>query len=241
MRVPDLLRAARLRTAYKGVEYLAVRRRLPSRLAGLTVLDVGSGIGQQAALMAEPGALVIGVDSSEEGLRYGRTMSSYGNGHAAPVAGDAWSLPFADSSVDVITSYGVLEHLDDPQGVLRSLYRALKPGGQLVLTADCLRDAAETGFPLAAFRDAFDVKSLYDVDSLYGAMTQAGFDVIEIGYAVASRRALDELRGYLAGSSEPPVAVKAARLGLAVLAERRQRSPKSGQFVLVDAIRPAGA
>src|SRR5512132_1056891 len=59
VRMPDVVRAARLRTAYKGVEYLAVRRRLPSRLAGLAVLDVGSGICQQAALMSEPAGLVI--------------------------------------------------------------------------------------------------------------------------------------------------------------------------------------
>lgn len=229
-----------MRTAYKGVEYLAVRRRLPSRLAGLTVLDVGSGIGQQAALLSEPDALVIGADSNEEALRYGRTKSSYRDGGAVPVAADAWSLPVADGSVDVITSFGVLEHLDDPQGVLRSLHRVLKPGGQVVLTADCLRDATETGFPLAAFREAFDVKTLYDVETLYAAMTRAGFEVIEIGYIVASRRALDDLRGYLAGSSEPRAAAKVARLGLTVLAERRLRSPRSGQFVLVAAIRPTG-
>jgi SAM-dependent methyltransferase len=229
-----------LRTAYKGVEYLAVRRRLPSRLVGLTVLDVGSGIGQQAALMSEAGALIIGVDSNEEALQYGRTMSSYRGGDAGPVASDAWSLPFSDASVDVITSFGVLEHLDDPHGVLRSLHRVLKPGGQVVLTADCLRDAAETGFPLSSFREAFDVKTLYDVDTLYAAMTQAGFEVIEIGYIVSSRRALDELRRYLAGSGEPAAAAKVARLGLSLLAERRLRSPRSGQFVLVDAIRPTG-
>ncbi len=238
--MPDVLRAAGLRTAYKGVEYLAVRRRLPSRLVGRTVLDVGSGIGQQAALMSEADVLVIGVDRNEQALQYGRARSSYLDGGAAPVASDMGTLPFSDASVDIITSFGVLEHLDDPHGVLRSLHRVLKPGGQVVLTADCLRDAARTGFPLSAFREAFEVKILYDVESLYGAMTQAGFEVIEIGYIVSSRRALDELRGYLGGRGEPPTAVKVARLGFTLLAERRLRSPRSGQFVLVDAIRPIG-
>jgi ubiquinone/menaquinone biosynthesis C-methylase UbiE len=236
--MPDVVRAARLRTAYKGVEYLVVRRRLPSRLAGLAVLDVGSGICQQAALMSEPAGLVIGADSNEEALRFG-SMSYYRAGGAAPLACDARSLPLADASVDIITSFGVLEHLDDPHGVLRSLHRVLKPGGQVVLTADCLRDAAETGFPLASFREAFDVKTLYDVDTLYRAMTGAGFEVVDIGYVVSSRRALAELRRYLAGSDEASTAVKAARVGLTLLAERRLRSPRSGQFVLVDAIRPA--
>lgn len=239
--MPDLLRAARLRTAYKGAEYLSVRRRLPSRLAGLVVVDVGSGVGQQAALMAEAGAVVIGIDSDEAALRFGRSRSDYKEGGAVPVACDAWSLPFADASVDVVSSYGVLEHLDDPTGVLRALHRVLKPGGQLVLTADCLRDAAETRFPLASFRAAFDVRSLYDVDKLYRVVTSAGFEVLDIGYVVASRTALDELRRYLRGSPEPSAVVKAVGLSRTLLAERRVRSPRSGQFVLVNAVRPTGA
>lgn len=211
---------------------------MPSRLTGLTVLDVGSGIGHQAGLLARGAGLVVGVDSNEEALRYGY-LSNYCAGGAAPVAGDAWALPLADASVDIVTSFGVLEHLNDPHGVLRSLRRVLKPDGQVVLTADCLRDAADTGFPLSDFREAFDVKSLYDVDSLYRTMTGAGFEVVDIGYVVASRRALDELRLYLGGCGEPSTVAKMSRLGLTLMAERRLRSPRSGQFVLVDAIRPA--
>jgi 2-polyprenyl-3-methyl-5-hydroxy-6-metoxy-1,4-benzoquinol methylase len=78
---PDVLRAARLWTAYKGIQYLAVRRRLPSRLTGLTVLDVGSGIGHQAGLLARGAGLVVGVDSNEEALRYREAFLSYRRTH----------------------------------------------------------------------------------------------------------------------------------------------------------------
>ncbi len=38
-------------------------------------------------------------------------------------------MPLADQSVDVIFSYAVLEHIDDPHGVAAEIDRVLKPGG----------------------------------------------------------------------------------------------------------------
>ena len=48
---------------------------------------------------------------------------------ARDVRADAHSLPFADSSVDSLLLVGVLEHVDDPVGVLAEARRVLKPGG----------------------------------------------------------------------------------------------------------------
>lgn len=45
------------------------------------------------------------------------------------------SLPFRRGSFDLVVNTQVLEHVRDPQTVLRELARVLKPGGRLFLTA----------------------------------------------------------------------------------------------------------
>lgn len=50
---------------------------------------------------------------------------------------DLASLPLADSSVDLIISRSVFEHLTDPESVYREFARVLRPGGRVVfLTAN---------------------------------------------------------------------------------------------------------
>ncbi|MBC7714915.1 MAG: class I SAM-dependent methyltransferase, partial [Rhizobacter sp.] len=41
-------------------------------------------------------------------------------------------LPFADNSFDVITCMDVIEHLENPEFVLREINRILKPGGRFL-------------------------------------------------------------------------------------------------------------
>ncbi len=49
------------------------------------------------------------------------------------VAGDAASLPFLDSSINVVVCSDVLEHVLYPEEVVSQIYRVLKPDGRLFL------------------------------------------------------------------------------------------------------------
>jgi ubiquinone/menaquinone biosynthesis C-methylase UbiE len=102
---------------------------------GLTVLDVGCGPGTDlpalAAAVGERGT-VIGVDLEPAMLQRARERT-----HSLPQvqirAGDAHALPVADGSVDRARTDRVLQHVDDPAGVVAQLRRVLRPGGLVAL------------------------------------------------------------------------------------------------------------
>ena len=94
------------------------------------VLDVGCGAGFLSNELAKNQLQVTGVDLSEESLRvagkYDMTKSvCY---HTA----DAYHLPFADASFDVLTAMDFLEHVERPADVIKEFSRVLKPGGLFI-------------------------------------------------------------------------------------------------------------
>ena len=109
--------------------------------AGELAVDVACGTG---ALTCEletvaPGALVVGMDFSQEMLK--RARPTGGATDAPPdlpqpsryVAGDALQLPLADASVDVVTIAFGLRNLPEPGQGLLEFRRVLRPGGRLVV------------------------------------------------------------------------------------------------------------
>ncbi|MBU2473098.1 class I SAM-dependent methyltransferase [Patescibacteria group bacterium] len=50
------------------------------------------------------------------------------------IVADIVNLPFKDNSVDVIINESVLEHIKNPQTIVKEMYRILKPGGLIYVT-----------------------------------------------------------------------------------------------------------
>jgi 2-polyprenyl-6-hydroxyphenyl methylase / 3-demethylubiquinone-9 3-methyltransferase len=94
------------------------------------VLDVGCGAGFLSNELAKHNLDVTGVDLSPESIKvaglYDQTKS------VRYLAADAYHLPFADQSFDVLTAMDFLEHVEDPAGVIKEFSRVLKPGGIFV-------------------------------------------------------------------------------------------------------------
>jgi 2-polyprenyl-6-hydroxyphenyl methylase/3-demethylubiquinone-9 3-methyltransferase len=95
------------------------------------VLDVGCGGGLLSEGMAERRSIVVGIDPSEDALRVARahTQKSGLGQNTFFEQGYAESLPYADGSFSVIVCMDVLEHVQDPEVVIKEITRVLAPGG----------------------------------------------------------------------------------------------------------------
>jgi len=95
------------------------------------VLEAGCGGGLIAYELARRGALITGIDPSENALAVARAkMQENELGQSAYFEqGYAESLPYADGSFSVIVCLDVLEHVRDLQTTLKEITRVLAPGG----------------------------------------------------------------------------------------------------------------
>jgi len=59
------------------------------------------------------------------------------------MSGDIFKLPFADSSIDILISSEVVEHLPEPLPALKEMQRVLKPGGYAMVTTPNPRNLPE--------------------------------------------------------------------------------------------------
>jgi SAM-dependent methyltransferase len=112
--------------------------RLP---AGSRGLDLGCGIGQVAALLAEavgPGGHVTGLDLAHQLLAYaqGKLRRAGLAGRISLLQGDMCALPFDDSAFDWVWSADCLGY---PAGellpALQEVARVVRPGGRVAITA----------------------------------------------------------------------------------------------------------
>jgi SAM-dependent methyltransferase len=105
---------------------------------GEVVIDVGCGVGTFTYRAALKGAKAIGVDYSLQSLRIAKSLSEKrlrNNAWIGFVVADATSLPFKDSSADVIVSADFIEHIDDSQKerFLDESVRLLRRDGRMVV------------------------------------------------------------------------------------------------------------
>ncbi len=96
---------------------------------GDLVVDVATGTGDVAALAAERGARVIGLDSAREMLRGAQRRRI----SACLVQGDAERIPLPDGSATVIVCGFSLRNFVSLPAVLAEMARLLAPGGRLAL------------------------------------------------------------------------------------------------------------
>ncbi|MGH8751938.1 MAG: methyltransferase domain-containing protein [Burkholderiales bacterium] len=102
---------------------------------GATVIDIGSGGGMDCLLAARqvgPSGCVIGIDMTDAMLERSRQAAQEaGLDNVRFEKAEMTELPFADNSVDVMISNGVINLAPDKEAVFKELHRVVKPGGRL--------------------------------------------------------------------------------------------------------------
>jgi SAM-dependent methyltransferase len=160
---------------------------------GARVLEVGSGLGILAAEVAAAvdGVEVVGVELSAAQIAAALQHSSEHATNAPRVTfkqGDAQALDFPDTTFDLVYARYLLEHVANPERVLREMRRVTKPGGRV---AACENDVSLLRFdpPCPAFDRAWEVFTRFQAmlggdgligRRLYRLFRSAGFADIQL-------------------------------------------------------------
>jgi SAM-dependent methyltransferase len=101
---------------------------------GRRVLDVASGVGQDAIALQALGAQVVGAEPSRRMIGLAELQAAKTEG-PLPHWVRCWSdgLPFADGAFDAALCKGALDHFDRPELAIAEMARVVRPGGRVVL------------------------------------------------------------------------------------------------------------
>ena len=141
---------------------------------GSAVLEAGCGVGAQTVILARtsPDARFTSVDISAESLSRAKSLiDSQGITNVAFQQEDIYNLSFEESSFDHVFVCFVLEHLREPVAALKSLKKALKPGGSLTVIEGDHGSAyfyPESEEAHAAIKCLIDLQARMGGDSLIG-------------------------------------------------------------------------
>jgi SAM-dependent methyltransferase len=103
-----------------------------THVRGLRVLDAGCGTGYGSFALAAAARSVTAVDLSLEALRY--ASQQHRQSTVSWLCASCNHLPIADTSIDVVVSFEVIEHLRDWQELLRETRRVLTTEGRFIVS-----------------------------------------------------------------------------------------------------------
>ncbi|QEE60560.1 class I SAM-dependent methyltransferase [Salinibacterium sp. dk2585] len=177
------------------------------------VLDLGTGSGNVAHLLASLGHRVVGIDLAQGMLAQARAKKAFGSPAPRFRCGDAVSPPFAAGAFDALTCRYLLWTLRDPGRAFAAWLRLLRPGGVLVAVDSCwypsgiaASDAGHGPEPDGEFAAAYDPEAVQhlpfaeapDFTGVTELLRHTGFAEVETA-PLPSVLALDERHGVAPG------------------------------------------
>ena len=147
-------------------------------------LDIGTGAGANCLLAARRNFAVYACDQSRNALVELRRVAHFVrlDGAIACSVSDACHLPFPPQTLDVVLASHIIEHLDDPAGLVKECERLLRPGGVLRLSCPSLYHGGRISRWMGLALDPADHRVLgYARDEIEG-MLPASFSVERVTY-----------------------------------------------------------
>src|SRR5262245_8365352 len=136
---------------------------------GMVVADIGAGTGLFTRLFAplvEPGGKVIAVDIAENFVRHiEQRAKADGMKNIEGVVCTADSVNLPPQSIDLAYICDVYHHFEFPYKTMRSIHRALKPGGGVVLIDFRRIEGVSSEFVLGHVRSGQEVFAQEIIDA----------------------------------------------------------------------------
>ena len=148
--------------------------------SGMSVLDVGSGVGGPARFLADTyGCRVTGIDLSPEFVEAATylTERTGQTGQVTFKVGEALKLPFEDASFDAVTLQHVAMNIADRAGLYAEIRRVLKPDGRFASYDVVARDG-EPHYPVPWAKTA-ETSFLLNERATRDLLENAGFVTVD--------------------------------------------------------------
>ena len=110
----------------RSLRWLAAK--LPMPLKGLTIVDLGTRTGYMVQRLCEMGAVVQGLELVPETAEYARDTLKRNVRQ-----GDMRSTPYRNDQWDIVLCVHALEHVPNPDVVVREIIRICRPGGWFMI------------------------------------------------------------------------------------------------------------
>lgn len=193
--------------AGEHVQYrLIAGKALSLKPDAVEIADIGTGPGFLAIELAKMSRKQIkAIDVSPNMLLKSQELAEKANVEIETVESSCENLPFADQSLDLVTSIHLLHVLADPLPYFMELKRVLKPGGRALIidfrrdTWGALRLAGDLHTRLSSARKPIEslgtvLDASFTKDELTVLFRKAGFDSFTVKNGILSLQAI--LRPY---------------------------------------------
>lgn len=153
----------------RKIIFSLIQKYIPDNLG--KILDIGCGTGLNSDLLRNRGGEVIGLEISEDAIRYASRRAPW----LKVIKG---SFPETDLSgkFDLITLFDVLEHIDDDNSALLTVKELLSEKGYAVITVPAFKYLWSSHDELAHH------KRRYTSRELRQKIEEAGFELVKVSY-----------------------------------------------------------